>query len=161
MDADDALLRREGHLFARWNQILVWVSHGALDDELLRELRKQLESIADEFPSGAALLLIGRGHSELPKLETRRKIARGLASLGERLQCVAAAFEGSRPWLEAGRTLIERLIELIPRAFPMRVFGDRDEAIIWLGEAVLGPDGRPIDTAELGPFVESLLAASE
>ena len=154
------LLRRPDHLLARWNEILVWVGSGSVDDEILVEVRRCLKAIAEEHPGGAALLMVARGQQELPKLEMRRTIVRGLASLGERLQGVAAVCEGEPRWVGAARLVLDRMLAVTPGAFPLRVLVDREEAILWLGEIVVGPEGRPIDIIELAPFVEEAVASA-
>ena len=161
MNAADAIVHRaEGQLLLRSSNVLVWVSRGRLEDAPLSRLRLALEELAAEHPEGVALLLVAVGESELPSLQTRRRIARGLASLGERVQCVAAAFEGERSWVVLVTGAIEGMLTMIGGAgtkLPMRAFGDREDAIVWLGEIVHGPDQRPIDTAPLAELVDDAL----
>jgi hypothetical protein len=163
IEAESILVETDEQLAVRAGAVLVWVTTGQLEDAPLEQLRQGLEAMAAEQPQGVALLMVAIGESELPKLQTRRRIVRGLSSLGERLQAVAATFEGDKPWLSLARATFENIFAQVETAmtgssFPMRVFGDRVEAVVWLGEVVLGADERPIETDELAGLVDELVA---
>ncbi len=145
-------------LLARCGAVLVWVSRNKLEDAPLARVREALEQHAGDHPQGVALLLIAVGEGEQAKPSSRRRIARGLSSLGDRLQAVAAVFEGDKPWLAHTRALFDGILALLADAtgesFPMRAFADRVDAIVWLGGVVLGYDQRPIETEALTEVVE-------
>lgn len=155
------LLRTGDQLLIRWNEVLVWISRAEISDELLTTLREQLDTMSKDpnCPEGVAVLLIASNEHELPSPAMRRRIARGLAALGDHVQGVAAAFEGAPPWVSAAGRFIEGILELGPQRFPLKMFADREDAIVWLGEVVHGGDGRPVDTSGLGPLVEEALAS--
>lgn len=163
IEGESILLENDHQLAVRAGPVLVWGTAGQLEDAPLVELRAGLEAMAAEQPRGVALLMVAIGESELPKLQTRRQIVRGLSGLGERLQAVAATFEGDKPWLSLARATFENIFSQVETAmtgsaFPMQVFGDRLEAVVWLGEVVLGADERPIAAEELGGIVDEIVA---
>ena len=158
------LLRLPEHLMVRHGPVLIWVARGQLDDEVRHRARDLALALADEHPAGVALLLVAFGEGELFKLQARRRIASGLAGLGERLQCMAVAFEGGSRWLSSARAAVEGVVEAIKDltgsgSVPLRVFGERDEAIVWLNGAARRSDGRPLDDEQLGDAVEAAIAA--
>jgi hypothetical protein len=162
IDPDTIIVSAPDQLGVRCGAVLVWVTAGALDAVPLGRVRETLEQMAAEQPQGVALVLVSVGDAELPKLSARRDIARELGSLGDRLQAVAAAFEGGKPWLSRARTTIEDVfteveINMLGK-LPIRLVGDRVEAILWLGEVVVGPDQRPIATEGLAGVVDETCA---
>lgn len=159
MDSEAIVFEEPDQLVARCGAVLVWVSRNKLGDAPLTRLRGALEQHAIDHPQGVALLMIAVGEGEAPKASDRRRIARGLSSLGDRLQAVAAVFEGDKPWLAHTRALFDGILAQLEAAtggaqFPMRAFADRLEAIVWLGGVVLGYDQRPIETDALTEIVE-------
>jgi hypothetical protein len=160
MDADAIVWEEPDQLLARAGAVLVWVSRNKLGlPEPLGRVRAALEEHALNNPQGVALLLIAVGEGDLPKLSNRRRIAKGLASLGDRLQAVAAVFEGDKPWLVNTRALFDGILDqleaLTDRSrFPIHAFADRIDAIVWLTGVVLDYDQRPIETDELTQVVE-------
>jgi hypothetical protein len=158
MDPDAIVFEQPDQLVARCGAVLVWVSRNKLDDASLARVREALEHHAGEHPRGVALLLIAVGEGELANTSNRR-IARGLSSLEERLQAVAAVFEGDKPWLVHTRALFDGILAQLEAAtggvrLPMRAFADRLDAVVWLGGVVLGGDDRPIETDALIEIVE-------
>ena len=143
--------------------VLIWVTTASLEAAPLAELREALKTMAEDQPQGVALLLLAVGEGEVPRLSTRRRIVRGLSSLGGRLQAVAATFEGDLPLLALARGAVEGVFaqaeELLGgERFPMRVFTDRLDAVVWLQEVVVAPDLRPIDTDDLALLVDEACA---
>lgn len=159
MDADAIVFEEPDQLVACSGSVLIWVSRNKLEDAPLARIREALERHAIDHPEGVALLLIAAGEGELPKASDRRRIVRGLSSLEDRLQAVAAVFEGDKPWLAHTRALFNGILTQLDAAtggarFPMRAFADRLDAIVWLGGIVLGYDQRPIETDALTEIVE-------
>jgi hypothetical protein len=157
---DTIIVAAPDQLGVRCGAVLIWVTAGSLEGVPLERVRDALEAMATEQPQGVALLLVSIGDNELPRLSTRRRIARGLSSLGDRVQAVAAVFEGGTPWLSRARTTIEEFFTHVDvnmlGGLPMRLFGDRVEGVLWLGEVVVGPDQRPIETAGLATIVDDV-----
>lgn len=159
MDPDAIVFEEPDQLLARCGPVLVWISRNKLDDTALARVREALEQHTVEHPQGVALLSIAVGEGELPKSSNRRRIARGLSSLGERLQAVAAVFEGDKPWLAQTHALFDGILGqleamAIGRHTPMLAFADRLEAIVWLGGIVRGPMQRMIEVDVLTEIVE-------
>ncbi|PRP90110.1 hypothetical protein ENSA5_67830 [Enhygromyxa salina] len=170
IEADAIVIEAGEQLAVRCGAVLVWITAGQLDDAPLVELRDGLEAMARDQPQGVALLLVALGEGELPKINTRRRIVRGLSSLGDRLQAVAVSFEGDKPWLAQALSTFEAIFAevraqvratVVGDRFPMRVFGDRMEAVVWLGEVVVGPDQRPIETEGLATVIDETCARLE
>jgi hypothetical protein len=159
MDSEAIVFEEPDQLLARCGAVLVWVSRNKLDEAPLARVREALEQHASEHPQGVALLSIAVGAGELPKASNRRRIARGLSSLGERLQAVACVFEGDKPWLAQAHALFDGILGQLeamavgPRA-PMLAFADRVEAIVWLSGVVRDSMQRPIDVDALTEIVE-------
>ncbi|MFO7568007.1 MAG: hypothetical protein R6X02_35525 [Enhygromyxa sp.] len=159
MDADAIVFEEPDQLLARCGPVLVWASRNKLGDASLARVREALEQHAHEHPQGVALLSITVGAGELPKASNRRRIARGLSSLGERLQAVACVFEGDKPWLAQAHALFDGILGQLEamttgsRA-PMLAFADRLDAIVWLGGVVRDSMQRPIEVDELTEAVE-------
>lgn len=162
IDPDRIVVAAPDQLGVRCGAVLIWVTAGSLEGVALERVRDALEAMATEQPQGVALLLVSVGDGELPKLSTRRRIARGLSSLGDRVQAVAAVFEGGKPWLSRARTTIEEVFTHVDvnmlGGLPMRLFGDRVDGLLWLGEVVVGPDQRPIATEGLAAMVDEACA---
>lgn len=163
IDPDAIVVEAADQLAVRCGAVLVWVTAGQLEDAPLVALRDGLEAMAREQPQGVALLLVAIGESELSTLSTRGRIVRGLSSLGDRLQAVAVSFEGDKPWLAVALSTVEGIFaqvqaSMIGGRFPMRVFGDRVDAVVWLGEVVVAPDQRPIETEGLAALVDQACA---
>lgn len=163
IEADAIVFEAADQLAVRCGAALVWVTAGQLEDAPLVELRDGLEAMAGDQPQGVALLLVAIGEGGLPKLNTRRRVVRGLSSLGDRLQAVAVSFEGDKPWLALALSTVEGIFAqvqeqiratMVGDRFPMRVFSDHMEAVVWLGEVVVGPDQRPIETEGLAALVD-------
>jgi hypothetical protein len=159
MDADAIVFEEPEQLLARAGPVLIWASRNKLDEAPLARVRAALEAHALDHPEGVALLMIAVGDVDHPTLDNRRRIARGLASLGERLQAVAAVFEGDKRWLAHTRSLFEGILAQLEAAaggpsFPLRAFADRLDAIVWLTERVVDHDGRPIEVEGLTELVE-------
>jgi hypothetical protein len=163
LDPGAIVVEDDAQLAARCGAVLVWATTQRLDQAPLDRLRQVLEDMAAEQQHGVALLLIAIGESELPKLDDRRRIVKALTSLGDRLQAVAAALEGDKPWASLARMTVESVVRQVETKItgtrlPLRVFGNREDAIIWLGEVVLGADHRPISTDALAAAVEDVCA---
>jgi hypothetical protein len=159
MDPEVIVFEEPDQLVARSGAVLIWVSRNKLEDAPLVRLRDALAQHATDHPEGVALLMIAVGEGVGAKLSSRRRIAKGLSSLGDRLQAVAAVFEGDKPWLAHSRALFDGILAQLEAAtggaqFPMRPFADRLDAIVWLGGVVLGYDQRPIETDALTEIVE-------
>jgi len=163
MDPEAIVFEEPGQIIARCGPVLIWASRSKFEDAPLQRLRDALERHAVDFPQGVALLMIAVGDGELPKPSTRRRIARGLSSLGDRLQAVAAAFEGETPWLALARATFDGIMAqlqdiAVGSGLPMRAFADRLDALVWLGGVVVGADRRPIETDALTEVVEQACA---
>ena len=159
MDADAIVFEEPDELLARAGAVLVWASRNKLDEGPLARVRAALDAHAAEHPEGVALLMIAVGDVDHPTLTSRRRIAKGLATLGDRLQGVAAVFEGDKPWLAHTRSLFEGILGQLEAAaggprFPLRAFADRVDAIVWLAGIVVDHDGRPIEVEGLTELVE-------
>jgi hypothetical protein len=160
MDAEMIVFEEPDQVVARCGPVLVWASRHKLEDAPLLRLRDALEQHAREHPQGVALLMVAVGDDELPKPSTRRWIVRGLSTLGDRLQAVAAVFEGDTPWLALARSAFDAILVQLEVAtsggpqFPIRAFADRLDAVVWLGGVVVGGDQRPIETDALTELVE-------
>ena len=147
----------------RCGAVLIWVTSASLEDAPLADLRETLKAMAEDQPQGVALLLVATGEGEAPRLSTRRRVVRGLSSLGGRLQAVAATFEGDLPLLTLARAAVEGVFAQVEELlggdrFPMRVFKDRLDAVVWLHEVVVAPDLRPIETEDLATLVDEACA---
>jgi hypothetical protein len=159
MDPEAIVFEEPDQLLARCGPLLIWASRNKLDEAPLARVREALEQHASEHPRGVAILSIAVGAGELPKASERRRIARGLSSLGERLQAVACVFEGDKPWLAQTHALFDGILgqlETMARGqrVPMRAFADRVEAIVWLGGIVRDSMERPLDVDLLTEMVE-------
>jgi hypothetical protein len=155
---EDAVVHREAdQIVLRFGCVLVWLSRGGLEDAPLRRLREELETLAAEHAEGVALLLVAVGEGELPGLQRRRSIARGLSSLGDHLQCVAAAFEGEGRWVTRLSGVVEGILSMVTGlggGLPMQAFSSREDAIVWMCGVARGPDERPLDSVALADFVD-------
>lgn len=163
IDAGAIVVESEAQLAVRCGPLLIWATAHRLEDAPLEQLRAALEAMAADAPVGVGLLMIAIGESELPKLDTRRRIVRGMSTLGDRLQAVAACFEGDKPWMSLARATIEGMFrqvesKLVGSRFPMGVFGDREDALVWLGGVMVGPDRRPIETDGLMTIIDEVCA---
>lgn len=166
IDPEAIVVEDDAQLAVRCGTVLVWATARRLDQAPLERLREVLEDMAAQQRHGVALLLIALGDSELPKLDDRRRIVKALTSLGDRVQAVAATFEGDKPWASLARMTVESVVRQVETKItgtklPLRVFGNRDDAVIWLGEVVLGADHRPISTDALAAAVEQVCARLE
>lgn len=160
MDSEAIVFEEPDQLLARCGTVLVWVSRdNKLDEAPLARVREALEQHALEHPQGVALLSVAVGQGELPKSSNRRRIARGLSSLGDRLQAVAMVFEGDKRWLAQTHALFDGILGQLeamtvgPRT-PMLALADRLEAIVWLSGIVRGPMQQPIEVDALTEVVE-------
>lgn len=163
MHTDAIVFEEPDQLVARCGPVLVWASRHKLEDAPLLRLRDALEHHTVEHPQGVALLMIAFGDGELPKPSTRRRIVRGLSSLGDPLRAVAAVFEGDTPWLALARSAFDGIMAQVEAAtagsqVSMRAFADRIDAVVWLGGVVVGGDQRPIEPDALTELVESACA---
>lgn len=163
MDPEAIVFEEPGQLIARCGPVLIWASRNKFEDAPLLRLREALEHHALDHPQGVALLLMAVGEGELPKPSTRRRIVRGLSSLGDRLQAVAAAFEGETPWLALARAAFDAIMAQLQEltlgsGLPIRAFADRLDALVWLGGVVVGADRRPIQTEGLIDLVDQACA---
>lgn len=163
IEPDTIVIEADDQLALRCGAVLIWTTTAPLEHAPLAPLREALERMIEDQPQGVALLLVALGEGELPKLSTRRRIVRGLSSLGGRLQAVAATFEGDRSWLALARAGVEGLFAQVEETlggdrFPMRVFNDRVDAVVWLQEVVVGPDLRPIETGSVALLVDEACA---
>ncbi len=155
------LLRSREHALLRWGPVLVWLARGVIDDAVFLEVRKALAELVADHPEGVGLLLVSQTGSTLPELTTRRQIAEALGEYADRLQAVAAAFEGGSWWVTASRKILAGILAMVPHPFPITTFTQREKALLWLEETLRGPDQRPLALDELGVLVEQLVGEYE